>query len=93
MPYAKVNVTPECPWLLIVDLDRPDEKFTSGIEIDSDAGWLRRVVLDADGHPVSDPANRNECLIERIEGRFRIDIKLPGDSEYREWKPAAAPAQ
>jgi hypothetical protein len=93
MPYAKVNETPESPWLRIVDLDRPDDKFTSVIEIDSNAGWLRRIALDAGGRPIIDPNNRDEMLIERVEGRFRIDIKLSGDSEYREWKPATAPAQ
>jgi hypothetical protein len=90
MPYAKVNVTPESPWLKIIDLDRPDEKFTSVIEIDSDAGWLRRIALNDLGYPRLDPANRKEYLIERVEGRFRIDIKLSGDSEYREWRPPAA---
>jgi hypothetical protein len=93
MPYAHVERTPEARHLLIVNLDNRAEKFTSVIEIDSDAGWLRRIALEADGRPAIDPANRDNLLIERVEGRFRIDIKLPGETEYREWQPAAAPAQ
>jgi hypothetical protein len=93
MPYAHIDKTPESVYLKIIDLDRPGERLTSVIEIDSDAGWLRRYALDDAGHVVTNPDNRDELMIERVEGRFRIDIKLPGDSEYREWKPAAAPAQ
>jgi hypothetical protein len=88
MPYAHVERTPEARYLLIVNLDRPDEKFTSVIEIDSDAGWLRRITLDAAGKPVINPDNKNEMVVERVEGRFRIDIKRPGETEYHEWKPA-----
>jgi hypothetical protein len=93
MPYAHVERTPEARYLLIVNLDKLDEEFKSVIEIDSDAGWLRRIALDDAGKPVINLDNKNEMVIERVEGRFRIDIKLPGEAEYSEWKPAAASAQ
>jgi hypothetical protein len=93
MPYAHVDLTPDVRHLRIVNLDKPAEEFNTVIEIDSDAGWLRRMATDAAGKLVVNPDNRNEFVVERVEGRFRIDIKRPGETEYSEWKPVAAPAQ
>ncbi len=69
--YAKVDgPPPEWRDLRIIDLETQRE-MTLVIEIDTQAGWLRRYQRDERGRIAID--GRREAIIERVTGRFRIE--------------------
>lgn len=73
LTYAKAGETPCSHLLRIVDA-ATGEELHEVVEINTEEGWLRRFQKGADGKPV---IKGEEFVIERIEGRFRIET-LPG---------------
>lgn len=86
--WAKVSITPEAHWLRIIDL-ATGSQFKNVIEVDADAGWLIRVMVDESG--LARTAG-DEFMTERLDGlhlRIDIDRGIFGgkDGDWQEWNP------